>query len=91
VCLNHPVIEFASKASEYSATDLILIILTATAVILAALGVLFAIATVVLGAFAVFGYNDFKRMMREENQRMMEEFFAKYPSPQALRMTSSTK
>ena len=53
--------------------------------ILAALGVIFAIASVVLGAFAIFGYNDFKKMMKEQNERMMQEFFAQYPTPQQLK------
>jgi len=76
----------ANDSTQSSAGfDQITLILTATAVILAALGAIFAIASVVLGAFAIFGYNDFKRMMTEQNEKLMREFFARYPTPQQLR------
>ena len=83
---NQAVIQAAHDAAQANAGyDQITVILTATAVILAALGALFAIASVVLGAFAIFGYNDFKRMMTEQNERLMREFFARYPTPQQLK------
>jgi|HubBroStandDraft_6_1064221.scaffolds.fasta_scaffold56798_3 hypothetical protein len=82
---NDAVIEAARQAAQPPSYDQVTVILTATAVILAALGVIFAIASVVLGAFAVFGYNDFKRMMKEQNEKLMQDFFAKFPTPQQLR------
>lgn len=84
--LNQAVIQAAHEAAQSSGGyDQITVILTATAVILAALGVIFAVASVVLGAFAIVGYNDFKRMMKEQNEKMMQEFFAQYPTPQQLK------
>jgi hypothetical protein len=84
---NHlAVIQAAHDAAQPSGGyDQITVILTAMAVILAALGVMFAFASIVLGLLAFIGYNDVRRMMREQNEKLMQDFFGKYPTPQQLR------
>jgi hypothetical protein len=86
---NMPVIEAARRAVQESDYDRITLILTAVGVIITALAVIFTIGSVVLGALAVIGYRDFNRIMadqmRQQNEKWMNEFFKKFPTPQELR------
>jgi len=75
-----PVHLAAATSSHAGTSDPIATILAALAVILAALGLMFTLATVGLALAAVIGYKDLIRL----GERKMEAVLAKYPSAEAI-------
>jgi len=61
-------------------SEFIIILLTAITVILAALGVAFAVASVVLGFLGLIGYKE----LIEKAEKRMDAVIARYPKPEVL-------
>jgi hypothetical protein len=82
ISLLHAIIWTVYRFLNMSSEALITIILTALAVMLAVLGLLFVLVTVVLAFLAIFGYKDLARMITEN---ATNEVLKRVPTEQALK------